>query len=525
MWVGGLQRGSPPTMSAILAARTTIRRRTADVGRSTSAANIAAGVGTVVWGSRLAVASGCCTGSDNRACRKIRGDVSRLGARRHRVVGNVSSGFSRRQLVQAQVPSRQRTRLKRGPAVVRALGPVLRREARRGRAGDGRAIRRRTSGPRGAHRLGARCVRTLPHCHGHPVKVPTVDEHPRAPTSVEAHRPSVCVEGDGHQRHPDHLLCVEVVTHLRKPEGPRVPGVDEPVVDELHREIVDSDADGLLHVRGDVLAYLVPNLCPSCLVVEVRAVEDLNRERIHPRHLAVDDLVHRSELENVIPREPRLGRTCVDAVDVPLLGAHTLHQSGPREGLSGVAKRTVQQIRLNQRRRSRVAGGVDDGGVFTLRNKREVADGTVAVLDANRFSSGRDVRTGRCDASLQGIAGSRHGLLVLGVDTPGLEGCVAATRVSARHQVVERGQGHVRGTIASPVAAQGGNRGRVGHVDRGGSGAGRAVRRRRGRGGGIGGAPSEGGHEHQGAGQQAELSGALHERTSFPSGWPSAGWR
>jgi len=219
------------------------------------------------------------------------------------------------------VTIRQRSGPQGGPAVVRTLGPVLRivatvRDASRGRRRRSGAVRRRSGHTRRALRLVAGTIGLAgPHRLRHPVKVTAVDEDTRATTSVEADRGSLVVELDGHQRHAHHALCVEVLAHRRGLCSTRLSCVDEAVVDPLDGELFDSHADCSFHIRGDVLAHFI-----SCLRVrEVGPVEDLDCERIDTLDLTIHHLVRLSELEDVVPREARLGRPCVDAIDVPLL--------------------------------------------------------------------------------------------------------------------------------------------------------------------------------------------------------------
>ena len=533
--VGGSQGCDPPTQGVELSAVASPGVGVGDAGVSVGTTLVLVGdlfVNNVV---RAVVASGGCLGCDDRTGGQVRGGVSGLSVRRDRVVGDVTSGLARLLLALGFLAVSQRTGLQGSPAVGGALAPVLRGQAvrrrsssprgargrlrrrcrcrrRRPRRNDRRrrrrrdAVRRRTSGPRGAHRLGAGCIRAGPHRLGHPVKVATVDEDTGTATSVEAYGLTSLVERDGHQRHSNHLRGVEIVAHLRRPEGSDVPRVGESVVDVLDGEIVDSDAHDRLFRGGDVLAHLI-----SCLLVrEVGPVEDLDCECVHTLHLVVHDLVRRSELQDVVPVEARLGCTGVDAIDVPLLVTHSLHQPVPRKGLSGEAERAIQKGRLNQRRGAVDRRRVDDNRVLATREKREVRDGAVEVLDTDCLGAGHNIRAGCCGASLECSGGSGDRLVVLGVNPPGRESIVATTGVFACYQFLERDQGRVSGTVTSRGAAQGGDSGFVGHVDGGGLFC-RNARRLC----GVRAAPGKSGHEHQDASDQAGLCGTLHERTPF----------
>lgn len=531
--VGGSQGCDPPTQGVELSAVASPGVGVGDAGVSVGTTLVLVGdlfVNNIV---RAVVASGGCLGCGDRAGGQVRGGVSGLSVRRDRVVGDVTSGLTRLLLALGFLAVSQRTGLQGSPAVGGALAPVLRGQAvrrrsssprralgrrrrrcrcrrRRPRGNDRRrrdAVRRRTGGPRGAHRLGAGCVRAGPHRLGHPVKVAAVDEDTRTTTSVEAHGLTSLVERDGHQRHSNHLRGVKVVAHLRRPEGSDVPRVGESVVDVLDGEIVDSDADDRLFRGSDVLAHLV-----SCLLVrEVGPVEDLDCERVHTLHLVVHDLVRRSELQDVVPVEARLGCTGVDAIDVPLLVTHSLHQPVPRKGLSGEAERAIQKGRLDQRRGAVDRRRVDDNRILATREKRKVRDGAVEVLDTDRLGAGHNIRAGCCGTSLERSGGSRDRLVVLGVNPPGRESVVATTGVFACYQFLKRDQGRVSGTVTSRGAAQGGDSGFVGHVDGDGGLFCRNARRLC----GVRAAPGKSGHEHQDASDQAGLCGTLHERTPF----------
>lgn len=273
-----------------------------------------------------------------------------------------------------------------------------RRSRRRGRGN--RTVRRSTDSAHGTLRFLAGVGLAVPHRLRHPVKVAAVDEDTRTSTSVEADRLACIVERDGHQRHANHALRVEVVTHARLGLRADIHRVDEAVVDPLDRKArphdvsalvengVDRDVDDLLDLGSDVLG----DFGASLVVGEIGTVEDLNCQRVDAAvvDLTVLHAVHRSEPQNIVPREARLGRTCVDAIDIPLLVAHTLHQAFPCEGLRGEAKRTIQQ-----RRGCRLCCAVDDEGRIGPRNQRKRELGAVVFFDTHLSGLVRGLLVGR----------------------------------------------------------------------------------------------------------------------------------
>ncbi len=274
------------------------------------------------------------------------------------------------------------------------------------------AVRRGADRACGALGLFAGVGRAVPHRLRHPVKVAAVDEDTCASTSVEADRLALVVELERHERQANRRLGVEEVPHLGGLVRSLVDvaRVDEPVVDPLDREFIEAHADGRFEVlEGTRLAEVRRSDLVSHLPFrEVGSAENLNGERVLAGlvHLAVFHAIDGGELQDIVPREARLGSPCVDAVFVPLLVSHALHQAFPGEGLRGEGERSIQQWRSG-----RLCGGVDHERGIASGDERQVELPPVVVFDA--------------DAPI-----FRRGLLVLAV----LDGCANLERTDDLRQ-------------------------------------------------------------------------------------------
>lgn len=270
-----------------------------------------------------------CAGGGDCVCRQVGRGVTRPGTLGYLVVDDIAARLAGLLLPLGFLAVGQRAGSQGDPTIfLGRLAPVLvvvgrvavclalaRRRCRRV------AVRRGAFHALGALGLFAALALAEPHRLRHPMQVTAVNEDTGAATSVEADRLTT-VEDEWHQGHADHLGGIEGVPHLGKRLGANVSRIHEAVVDPLDRELLDRQADDRLLLGGDVLAHLVVHL----LVREVGLVEDLDCKGIGAPDLVIDDLVRRSELEDVVPGEAREGRPSIDAVDVPLVVVtHALH--------------------------------------------------------------------------------------------------------------------------------------------------------------------------------------------------------